>query len=103
MLLESYQSKSTVVNTKINNVDVFGVLVSEQMAYVNYLRVANGMVIQSQNMVVKKKMTESDDEILLNAIAQMKNLHKLESEEFIVPFIPDIDSKIPFTVPVKWR
>jgi excinuclease ABC subunit C len=101
LLLESYQSKSTVVNIKIHNVDVFGILVSEQMAYVNYLRVANGMVIQSQNLVVKKKMTESDDEILLNAIAQMKNLHKLESEEFIVPFIPDIDSKIPFTVPVS--
>lgn len=97
--LESYQSKSTVVNNSINNVDVFGIVSSSSSAFINYLRVVDGMIIQSQNLEIKKKIDESDEEILLNAIAQFKNSNQWESKEFIVPIQLEIDSKIPMTVP----
>ncbi len=97
--LEMFQTKSTVVNTKINNVDVFGMAGSEHTAFINYLRVADGMIIQSQNLEIKKKIDETDEEILLNAIAQFKNTNIGESEEFIVPFKLDIDVDFPITVP----
>jgi excinuclease ABC subunit C len=97
--LESYQSKSTVVNNSINNVDVFGIVSSSSSAFINYLRVVDGMIIQSQNLEIKKKIDESDEEILLNAIAQFKNSNQWESKEFIVPIQLEIDSNIPMTVP----
>ena len=100
MTLENYQSKSTVVNTSISNVDVFGIMSSEQASYINYLRVVNGIIIESRNLEVKKKIDENDEEILLEAIAQFKANSKWDSIEFIVPLKPDIESKIPFTVPV---
>jgi excinuclease ABC subunit C len=97
--LEMFQHKSTVVNTRINNVDVFGLASSEQTAFINYLRVANGMIIQSQNLEIRKKIDETDEEILLNAIAQFKNANHGESVEFIVPFSIDLDTGFPITVP----
>jgi excinuclease ABC subunit C len=97
--LESYQSKSTVVNNSISNVDVFGIISSSSSAFINYLRVVDGMIIQSQNLEIKKKIDESDEEILLNAIAQFKNSNQWESKEFIVPLQLEIDSEIPMTVP----
>jgi len=99
--LESYQSKSTVVNNSINNVDVFGIVSSSSSAFINYLRVVDGMIIQSQNLEIKKKIDESDEEILLNAIAQFKNSNQWESKEFIVPIQLEIDSMIPMTVPTS--
>lgn len=100
-LLESYQSKSTVVNTKINQVDVFGIVSSNTSAFVNYLRVVDGMIIHSQNLELKKKIEETDQELLLNAIAQFKNENHWENREFIVPFDLDIDTDILITVPVS--
>ena len=99
--LESYQSKSTVVNNSISNVDVFGIISSSSSAFINYLRVVDGMIIQSQNLEIKKKIDESDEEILLNAIAQFKNSNQWESEEFIVPIQLEIESEIPLTVPIS--
>ena len=99
--LESYQSKSTVVNNSISNVDVFGIISSSSSAFINYLRVVDGMIIQSQNLEIKKKIDESDEEILLNAIAQFKNSNQWESKEFIVPIQLEIESEIPMTVPIS--
>lgn len=98
--LESYQSKSTVVNTKINQVDVFGIVCSNTSAFVNYLRVVDGMIIHSQNLEIKKKIDESEQELLLTAIAQFKNDNHWENIEFIVPFELDIETDIQITVPV---
>ncbi|MBL7837359.1 MAG: excinuclease ABC subunit C [Bacteroidetes bacterium] len=98
-LLESYQSKSTVVNTKINQVDVFGIVSSTTSAFVNYLRVVDGMIIHSQNLEIKKKIDETEQELLQTAIAQFKNDHQWENIEFIVPFDLDIDTNIQITVP----
>lgn len=97
--LENYQSKSTVVNTRISNVDVFGIVSSETSAFINYLRVVNGMIIHSQNLEIKKKIGESDEEMLQMAIAQFKNANHWENVEFIVPFELNIDAGIEITVP----
>ncbi len=97
--LESYQSKSTVVNTKINNVDVFGIVSSNTSAFINYLRVVNGMIIHSQNLEVKKRIEETDEELLLSAIAQFKNDNQWENIEFIVPFALDLETNVDITVP----
>lgn len=97
--LESYQSRSTVVNTRISNVDVFGIVSSETSAFINYLRVVNGMIIHSQNLELKKRIDESDQELLLSAIAQFKNTNQWENVEFIVPFELELDTDIDITVP----
>lgn len=101
LALENYQSKSTVVNTKIHNVDVFGIASNENSSFVNYLRVVNGMIIHSQNLELKKKIGEIDREMLQMAIAQFKNSNQWESTEFIVPFDLDIDAGIEITVPIS--
>lgn len=97
--LESYQSRSTVVNTRISNVDVFGIVSSDTSAFINYLRVVNGMIIHSQNLELKKRIDESDQELLLSAIAQFKNTNQWENVEFIVPFELELDTDIEITVP----
>lgn len=98
--LESYQSKSTVVNTRISNVDVFGIVSNDTSGFINYLRVVNGMIIHSQNLELKKRIDESDQELLLSAIAQFKNANQWENIEFIVPFELELDTEIEITVPV---
>lgn len=102
-MLENYQARSTVVNTKIDRVDVFGMTKGDSAAYFNHLRVANGMIVHSGNLEIRKRIDESDEEMLLNAIAQFLNesANGLDSKEFIVPFLPEIDTDIPFTVPVS--
>ena len=97
--LESYQSRSTVVNTRISNVDIFGIVSSDTSAFINYLRVVNGMIIHSQNLELKKRIDESDQELLLSAIAQFKNTNQWENVEFIVPFELELDTDIEITVP----
>jgi excinuclease ABC subunit C len=99
MHLESYQSKSTVVNTKISNVDAFGFVGTESYAYINYIRVVDGMIVHSQNLSLKRKINETDEEILLLAIAQFKNNSSWKNVEFIVPFELNIDTDILITVP----
>ncbi|MES2618889.1 MAG: excinuclease ABC subunit UvrC [Bacteroidota bacterium] len=99
--VDKYQAKSTIVNNKINNVDVFGIVSTAQAAYINYLRVANGMIIQTQNFEYKKKIDEPDEELLLAAIAEIRNTHQTESEELIVPIPIEIDANINFTIPIS--
>src|SRR5699024_12403730 len=70
--LESYHSKSTVVNPKIHNVDVFTVLSDESFGYVNFLQIAFGRVIRSHTMEIRKKMEESDKELLRLAVIELR-------------------------------
>ena len=90
-LLKGYQSKSTVVNPKITNVDVFSIIEDEKAGYVNFIRVVNGAIIQSHTMEFKKKLNESSQEILLLAISEIQNRLKLLAREVLVPFKLDID------------
>ncbi|MCT4589276.1 MAG: excinuclease ABC subunit UvrC [Carboxylicivirga sp.] len=90
-LLKGYQSKSTVVNPKITNVDVFSIIEDEKAGYVNFIRVVNGAIIQSHTMEFKKKLNESSQEILLLAISEIQNRLKLLAREVLVPLKLDID------------
>jgi len=99
-LLEKYQSKSTIVNSSITEVDVFSIASDEKIAFVNYLKVMHGTVIQTQTIEIKKKLDETEEELLLLAIFDFRSRYQSESKEIIVPFELDIDDeKIHFTVP----
>lgn len=99
-LLEQYQSKSTIVSSTINNVDVFSVVSDEKFAFINYLKVANGIIIQTQTFELKKKLDESDADLLSLAIAEVREQYKSTSTEIIVPFEMDIaDEELTFHIP----
>ena len=100
ILLKGYQSKSTVVNPKMNNVDVFSVIEDEQAGYVNFLRVVNGAIIQSHTMEFRKKLDESMAEILTLAISEMQSRLRFLAREILIPFPIDLDLKQShFTIP----
>src|ERR1700709_750240 len=99
-LLENYQSKSTVVNSSITDVDVFSIASEEKYAFVNYLKVMNGTIIQTQTIELKKRLDESDEELLTLAIIEFRSRYDSDSKEIIVPFNIELDdSDIKFTVP----
>jgi excinuclease ABC subunit C len=99
-LLENYQSKSTVVNSSITDVDVFNIASEEKYAFVNFLKVMNGTIIQTQTIELKKRLDESDEELLTLAISEFRSRYDSHSKEIIVPFDLNVDDpKIKFTVP----
>ena len=89
--LENYQSKSTVVNSTITNVDVFSIASEQNYAFVNFMKVVHGVVIQTQTIEIKKRLDETDAELLAIAIPEIRNRYKSRSKEIIVPFELDID------------
>ncbi|MFA6086870.1 excinuclease ABC subunit UvrC [Mucilaginibacter sp.] len=99
-LLENYQSKSTVVNSSITDVDVFSIASEEKYAFVNFLKVMNGTITQTQTIELKKRLDETDEELLTIAITEFRTRYDSHSKEIIVPFNIDVeDSSIKFTVP----
>lgn len=100
-LLENYQSKSTVVNSSITDVDVFSIASEEKYAFVNFLKVMNGTITQTQTIELKKRLDESDEELLTLAISEFRSRYDSHSKEIIVPFNIDLEdsSFIKFTVP----
>lgn len=102
LLLENFCSKSEVVSYTINNVDVFSVTDDEKTAYVNYIHVMNGSINQAFTFEMKKKLNESEDEILQLGILQIREKVGSTSREIIVPFIPDMTLEgVTFTVPQR--
>ncbi|MGN0003680.1 MAG: excinuclease ABC subunit UvrC [Sphingobacterium composti] len=100
--LDNYQSKSTVVSSSITNVDVFSIASDDSLAFVNFLKVVNGVVIQTQTLEMKKRLDETDAELLQIAIPEIRNRYKSLSREIIVPFdleIEGIPEFVKFTVP----
>lgn len=98
--LENYQSKSTIVSGIMNDVDIFSIVSDERFAFINYLKVSNGIIIQTQTFEVKKKMEELDAELLSLAIAEVRDEYHSTSKEIIVPFELDwSDERITITVP----
>lgn len=98
--LEGYQSKSTVVSSSITNIDVFSIASEAQYAFVNYLKVMNGSIIQTQTIEIRKKLDESNEELLSIAISEFRNRFNSQSKEIIVPFELRLDDpRISFTVP----
>lgn len=101
-LLENFQTKSTVVSPIINNVDVFSIVTDENNGYVNFLKVINGAIVQGHTIEFKKKLDESDQELLTLAIVELRERFKSDSTEIIVPFY--FDTKFPgieFTIPQR--
>ncbi|MCQ6958485.1 excinuclease ABC subunit UvrC [Mucilaginibacter aquariorum] len=99
-LLENYQSKSTVVNSSITDVDVFSIASEEKYAFVNFLKVMNGTITQTQTIELKKRLDETDEELLTIAITEFRTRYNSTSKEIIVPFDIDLeDAKLKFTVP----
>jgi excinuclease ABC subunit C len=99
-LLDRYQSKSTIVNSSITDVDVFSIASDEKHAFVNFLKVMNGTVVQTQTLEIKKKLDETDDELLSIAISEFRSRFNSRSKEIIIPFNLELDDPgIRFTVP----
>jgi len=99
-LLDRYQSKSLVVNPSIHNVDVFSFIEDEGSAYVNFIKISNGAIIQSHTLEIKKKLDERPEELLIMAIVEVRGRYDSNASEIIVPFEPEL--KIPgttFTIP----
>lgn len=99
-ILENYQSKSTVVNPTLDNIDVFSISSEENSAFVNYLKVIKGTISQTQTIELKKRLEESDAELLSIAISEFRNKFNSTAKEIIVPFDLRIDDpRIKFLVP----
>lgn len=89
-LLDKYQSKSTIVNPSINNIDVYSILEDEESAYVNFLKVVNGAIIQAHTIELKKKIEESKEDLLLLAITEIRQKIYSTAKEILVPFEIDL-------------
>jgi excinuclease ABC subunit C len=98
-VLENYQSRSTIVNPKITNIDVFSIVSDESAAFVNFLQISHGSIIRSHTMEIKKKLDETDKELLELAIIELRERFHLLSKEIIVPFEVDLGATLKITVP----
>ncbi|MAN60119.1 MAG: excinuclease ABC subunit C [Flavobacteriaceae bacterium] len=98
-VLENYQVKSTVVNPKINNVDVFSIVSDEGYAYVNFLQVSFGSIIRSHTLEIKKKLQESDEELLTLAVVELRQRFNSQSKELFVPFPIETEEGLKVHVP----
>lgn len=98
-LLENHQAKSTVFNPKLKNLDCFSIISEESVAYVNYIQVQNGAIIRSHNLEIKKKMDETNEEILSLAIVEIIERFQLKTKEIIVPFPVIVQEHIKLTIP----
>ncbi len=99
-LLEDYQHKHTVVNPNIDDVDVFGMTSDETAAYINYFKIQNGNIIQSFTTEIKKILEESDEDILEEAMIEIRQKFNSESKEILIPFhltleIPNVKLIVP--------
>jgi excinuclease ABC subunit C len=101
-ILENYRSKSTVVNPHIHDVDVISIIDDEKRAYVNYLKVINGAIVQAHTIELQKKLNESAVELLTFSLFDFRQRFGSSSKEVILPFKPEIDiPDIIVTVPQR--
>jgi len=102
LLIDSFVSKSEVVSHTIDNVDVFSITSDEKTAYINYIHVANGAINQSFTIEYKKKMNETDEELLQLGIVELRERFKSTSKEIILPFETDLQlSDVTLTFPQR--
>ncbi|CAZ95500.1 excinuclease ABC subunit UvrC [Zobellia galactanivorans] len=98
-ILENYQVKSTIVNPKINNVDVFSIISDESHGYVNFLQLSHGSIIRSHTLEMKKKLNETDAELLALAIIEIRQRFNSLSREIYLPFEVPVESHLKVTIP----
>ena len=102
LALDGFVSKSEVVSQTINNVDVFSITSDEKMAFINYIHVSNGSINQSFTIEYKKKLDETDEELLQLGIIELRQRFKSDAKEIIVPETIDLDlENVTFTIPQR--
>ena len=102
LLIDSFVSKSEVVSHTINDVDVFTITNDDKIAFINYLHVSNGSINQSFTFEFKKKLAESEEELLQLGIVEMRERFKSHSKEIIVPFEMNLELEgVTFTIPQR--
>jgi excinuclease ABC subunit C len=101
-ILEKFKGKSTIVNPRINDVDVFSIIDDEDSSYINFLKVVQGAIVQAHNVEVIKRVEEDKHEILVSVVFDLRRRFNSQASEVIVPFKPAIDlDKVKFSVPVR--
>lgn len=100
--IRTYQSKSTIVRSTISDTDVFSYIEDDKYAYINYLRIVHGAVIQVHTIEMEKKIDEAKEELLSFAIYEIRQLVNSNSKEIIVPFYPDVEMEgVSYMIPQK--
>ncbi|GAC1438105.1 MAG: excinuclease ABC subunit UvrC [Sediminibacterium sp.] len=98
--LESYQAKSVIIGSHFSSLDVFSIMKEDNLAYVNYLMVQNGTIVQTHTVPLETKLEEPDEEVLSFAIAQLRSSFTSTAKELIVPFLVSIpDDTLTITIP----
>lgn len=90
-LIRNYQSKSTVLSAKMHDYDVFSIATDNKISFINYIKIVEGAVVQVHTIEMKKILDETDDDMLLMTIADMREKHHSTATEIIVPFEPSIE------------
>ncbi|MDD4515866.1 excinuclease ABC subunit UvrC [Massilibacteroides sp.] len=90
-VIENYRSKSTVVTPMLTNIDVFSFAENEKSAFINYMHIGSGAIVQAYTFEYKKKLDEAKEELLAMGIIEMRNRFKSTAREIIVPFEPDMN------------
>jgi excinuclease ABC subunit C len=102
-LIENYRSRSTVVSPTLQNMDVFSFAANEQSAYINYMHIGNGAIVQVYTIEYKKRLDEAKEELLGLGIVELRERFKSTAREIIVPFLPDVvsDQSLTITIPLR--
>ena len=100
-LLANYQAKSTIISPSITNVDVFSIISDETYAYINFLKISNGAIIQSHTSEIKKKLNETDKKLLELSIVEIRQRFNSQSKEIFVPFKVNVGENLKVTRPKK--
>lgn len=102
LLVEKYKAKSVIVSAQITDVNVFSFIRDEDSAFINFMHVRNGSIVQSLTYEYKSRLGETDEELLSYAIAEIHDRFGNKTKEIIVPFIPDAEfSNVQFVIPQK--
>ncbi len=102
LILDNYRSKSEVVSNVLHNIDVYNIEVDDRIAYVNYLHVSNGCITQAFTFEIKKSMDESEEELLVLGIGEMRERYPSKSPEIILPFHVELElDGVTFTIPQR--
>lgn len=102
-VIENYRAKSTVVPPMLTNIDVFSFTENEKSAFINYMHIGNGAIVQAYTFEYKKKLDEPKEELLGLGIVEMRRRFRSTAKEIIVPFLPDINlaEQASFHIPLK--
>lgn len=101
-VIENYRSKSTVVTPMLHNIDVFSIIEDGNSAYINFMHIGNGAIVQAYTFEYKKRLDESKEELLGLGIVEMRKRFQSTAREIIIPFELDIDlGNVSFTIPQR--